>query len=121
MLLLRGRVQIEDAGTRLVVSDAKAIEDAVEAPISLVRVRMARESVSDVMLDSLKTLLLSKPGICSVELGLVYSDGKELRLGVTQHVRADRNLIEELQDLCGIEAVEVIRESTRAAAGGSYN
>ncbi len=121
MLLLRGRVQIEDAGTRLVVSDAKAIEDAVEAPISLLRVRMSRESVSDVMLDSLKSLLVSKPGICSVELGLIYSDGKELRLGVTQHVRADRNLIEELQDLCGIDAVEVIRESTRAAAGSSYN
>ena len=83
--------------------------------------RMARESVSDVMLDSLKTLLLSKPGICSVELGLVYSDGKELRLGVTQHVRADRNLIEELQDLCGTDAVEVVRESSRAAAGSAYN
>jgi hypothetical protein len=65
--------------------------------------------------------LNAKPGICAVELGLVYSDGKELRLGVTQHVRADRNLIEELQDLCGVDAVEVVRESTRAAAGAAYN
>ncbi len=80
MLLLRGRVQIEDAGTRLVVSDAKPIEDAVDAPISMLRVRMSRESVSDTMLDSLKTLLNAKPGICSVELGLVFPDGMELRL-----------------------------------------
>jgi DNA polymerase-3 subunit alpha len=121
MLLVRGRVTVEDAGTRLVISDAKPIEDAVESPISLLRVRMARESVSDVMLDSLKSLLNGKPGICAVELGLVFPDGKELRLGATQHVRADRNLIEELQDLCGADAVEVIRESSRAAAGASYN
>ena len=121
MLLLRGRVQIEDAGTRLVVSDAKPIEDAVEAPISMLRVRMSRESVSDTMLDSLKTLLNAKPGICSVELGLVFPDGVELRQPISQHVRADRALIEELQDLCGTDAVEVVRESTRAAAGSSYN
>jgi DNA polymerase III alpha subunit len=121
MLLVRGRVTVEDAGTRLVISDAKPIEDAVEAPVSLLRVRLARETVSDVLLDSLKSLLAARPGICAVELGLIFSDGKELRLGTTQHVRADRNLIEELQDLCGAEAVEIVRETSRAAAGSSYN
>jgi len=89
--------------------------------VALLRVRLSRQSVSDVMLDSVKSLLSARPGICAVELALIYSDGKELRLGVSQHVRADRNLIEELQDICGDDAVEVVRESSLAAVSGSYN
>ena len=121
MLLVRGRVVVEDAGTRLVASDAKPIDDAVEAPVALLRLRLDRETVDEVLLDSLKSVLIARPGICAVELALLSSDGKQLRLAVPQHVRADRNLIEELHDLCGPEAVEIVREASRAAAGSSYN
>jgi len=121
MLLLRGRVNVEDAGTRLVASDATPIEDVAEPPASLVRVRLGRDSVNDGMLDMLKDLLGARPGVCAVEFEFYSTEGGILRLAADKHVRADRALIEELQDICGPDSVEVVRESARAASRGSYN
>jgi hypothetical protein len=69
----------------------------------------------------LKDLLGARPGVCAVEFEFYSSEGGVLRLAADRHVRADRALIEELQDICGPESVEVVRESARAAARGSYS
>jgi DNA polymerase-3 subunit alpha len=121
MLLVRGRVQVEDAGTRLVASDAKPIEDVAEPPVALIRVTLDREAANDMLLDALKELLAAHPGVCSVEFEILSADGDPLRITAGQHVRADRSLIEELRELCGAPAVEVIRESARAATNSAYN
>jgi DNA polymerase III subunit alpha len=121
MLLVRGRVAVEDAGTRLVASDGKLLEDVAEPPAALLRIRFDRETATGDFLDALSELLNSSPGVCGVELEVPGEDGSIRRVQSSQHVRADRSLIDQLRELCGAEAVEVIRESSRAAAGSSYN
>jgi hypothetical protein len=59
--------------------------------------------------------------VCAIEFELLSADGKALRIEAGQHVRADKTLVDELRELCGAGAVEVIRETARAAASSSYN
>jgi DNA polymerase-3 subunit alpha len=118
MLFIRGRVNVEDAGTRLAASDAKPIEDVAEPPVALIRVRLGRESVNDELLDSINEILAERPGVCSVEFELYSSDEGFVRIQSSKHVRADRELVDELRELCGHEAVQVVRETARAAAAG---
>ncbi|HUK30574.1 MAG TPA: DNA polymerase III subunit alpha, partial [Candidatus Acidoferrum sp.] len=116
MLFMRGRVNVEEAGTRLAASDARLIEDVAEPPIALVRVRLMRDAVNDELLDSINEILAARPGVCPVEFELVSTDGDSVSIQSSKNVRADRELIEELRELCGAGAVEVVRESVRAAA-----
>jgi DNA polymerase-3 subunit alpha len=118
MLFMRGRVNVEDAGTRLAASDAKLIEDVAEPPVAMIRMRLNRESVNEELLDSIDEILADRPGVCSVEFELFSSEEGLVRIQSNKHVRADRELIEELRELCGHEAVQVIRETLRAAAAG---
>jgi DNA polymerase-3 subunit alpha len=115
MLFMRGRVNVEEAGTRLAASDARLIEDVAEPPISLIRVRLAREAVNDELLDSINEILAERAGVCPVEFELASADGDSVRIQSSKNVRADRELVEELRELCGPGAVEVVRESARAA------
>jgi DNA polymerase-3 subunit alpha len=119
MLFMRGRVNVEDAGTRLAASDAKLIEDVAEPPVALIRVRLGRESVNEELLDSLNEILAERPGVCAVEFELVSPDGDSVRMESGKHVRADRELIEELRELCGQDSVGVVRETARAAGAAN--
>jgi DNA polymerase-3 subunit alpha len=119
MLFIRGRVNVEDAGTRLAASDAKLIEDVAEPPVALIRVRLGRESVNDELLDSLNEILAERPGVCGVEFELVSPEGDSVHMQSGKHVRADRELIDELRELCGAESVEVVREGARAAGAAN--
>jgi len=116
MLFMRGRVNVEEAGTRLAASDARLIEDVAEPPIALVRVRLMRDAVNDELLDSINEILAARPGVCPVEFELVSTDGDSVSIQSSKNVRADRELIEELRVLCGAGAVDVVRERGRAAA-----
>ncbi|HEV3219367.1 MAG TPA: DNA polymerase III subunit alpha [Candidatus Acidoferrales bacterium] len=119
MLFIRGRVNVEDAGTRLAASDAKLIEDVAEPPVALIRLRLGRESVNDELLDSLNEILAERPGVCAVEFELFSTDGDSVHMQSGKHVRADRELIDELRELCGAESVEVVREGARAAGAAN--
>jgi DNA polymerase-3 subunit alpha len=115
MLFMRGRVNVEEAGTRLAATEARLIEDVAEPPISLIRVRLTREAVNDELLDSINEILAERPGVCPVEFELISTDGDSVSIQSSKNVRAERELIEELRELCGPGAVEAIRESARAA------
>jgi DNA polymerase-3 subunit alpha len=115
MLFVRGRVTVEDAGTRLVASDASLIEDVAEPPPSLIRIRLDRDAVNDDLLDSIKEILTARPGVCPVEFEIAGAEGELLRVEAGQHVRADRDLISELSEICGEASIQVIREAARAA------
>ncbi len=119
MLFLRGRVNVEDAGTRVAASNAKPIEDVAEPPVAMIRVRLARESVNDELLDSINEILGERPGVCPVEFELISTDGETVCIQSSKHVRADRELLDELRELCGREAVQVTREAARAAGSAS--
>src|SRR5580704_4047597 len=60
-LLVKGRVAIEDAGTRLIISDAKVLDQIVDRPPALIRVRVDLNSFDAAVLDRLKELFVSRP------------------------------------------------------------
>ena len=106
-LVLKGRVNVEEAGTRLAVMDARKLEDMGQRPPSVMRVRVNLESVDAGILDELKELFTNKPGSCSVAFDLVSPEGAVATLRADQRVRADQELVREVCRLCGDNAVQL--------------
>src|SRR5580692_7243756 len=74
-MLLKGRVNVEEAGTRLAVMDARKLEDIAQPSPSVMRVRVAMCALDDQILDELKQLFVNKPGSCSVAFDLISPEG----------------------------------------------
>jgi DNA polymerase III subunit alpha len=108
-LLLKGRVAVEDVGTRVIVADARLIEHIVDRPPSLLRVRVDLNSLDAGALDRLQELFSSCPGRCRVSFELVNEDGTEATLAASRAVRADRNLVDRVREICGADSVAVIQ------------
>jgi len=106
-LVLKGRVNVEEAGTRLAVMDARKIEDMGERPPSVMRVRVNLGTVDPAVIEELKVLFTNKPGPCSVAFDLVSPEGAVATLRADQRVRADQELVREVCRLCGDNAVQL--------------
>ena len=87
-LILKGRVNVEEAGTRLAVMDARRLEDMGQRPPNVMRVRVDMAALDAAKLDELKQLFASKPGSCSVAFDLISSEGAVATLRADQRVRA---------------------------------
>jgi DNA polymerase-3 subunit alpha len=119
-LLLKGRVNVEEAGTRLAVLEAKRLDDVAQRPPSSMRVRLEMTAVDSAKLDELKRLFVSKPGSCSVLFDLVSAEGAVATLRADQRVRADEDLVREIRRLCGENAVQ-LDSRVPGATGRSAN
>ena len=108
-LLAKGRVAIEDVGTRLIVSDARLLDQITDRAPSLLRVRVDLGSVDPSALESLKDLFSSRPGRCRVAFDLVNSDGTEATMETGSAVQADRELLERVREICGTDSVAVVQ------------
>ncbi len=106
-LVLKGRVNVEEAGTRLAVTDALKLEDIGERPPSLMRVRLEMATFDAAMMDKLKELFTGKPGSCSVAFDLISPEGAVATLRADQRVRADKDLVEKIRGLCGEDTVQL--------------
>jgi DNA polymerase-3 subunit alpha len=104
-LILKGRVNVEEAGTRLAVMEARKLEDMADRLPGTMRVRVDMSSLDAAKLDELKQLFASKPGTCSVSFDLISSDGEVATLRADQRVRPDQELVREVCRLCGENAV----------------
>ncbi|HTX16697.1 MAG TPA: OB-fold nucleic acid binding domain-containing protein, partial [Candidatus Baltobacteraceae bacterium] len=123
-LLVKGRVAVEDVGTRVIVSDARPIERMIEqstakaangtngvnggAP-SLLRVRVELAALEASALDRLQQLFSSHPGRCKVAFELVTDDGSEATLEASSAVQADGELLERVREICGDDSVAVVQ------------
>jgi DNA polymerase-3 subunit alpha len=107
-LLVKGRVAVEDVGTRLIVADARVLDQVAERAPSLLRVRMNRSTVDNEVIDQLHRLFSSHPGVCRVAFELVEEDGTEATIDAGNGVRADRDLLERVRKICGTDAVAVV-------------
>jgi hypothetical protein len=114
---VKGRVAVEDVGTRVIVADARLLdplagpaggESAERAP-SLLRVRVALSGFDAGALDRLHNLFTSHPGRCRVAFDLVKDDGMEATLEASSAVRADQELVERVREICGADSVEVVQ------------
>jgi DNA polymerase-3 subunit alpha len=106
-VVLKGRVNVEEAGTRLAVMDARRLADMGTRPPSLIRVRMNMNVLDTAILDELKRLFVSKPGSCAVAFDLISSDGVVATLSADQRIKPDDGLIREVCRLCGENAVQL--------------
>ena len=106
-LVLKGRVNVEEAGTRLAVMDARKIEDIGQRPPGVMRVRVNLGAVDPAVLDELKELFVTKPGSCSVAFDLISPEGEVATLRADQRVKADQDLVREVCRLCGDNAVRL--------------
>jgi DNA polymerase-3 subunit alpha len=104
-LLVKGRVAVEDAGTRLRIMDAKPLEQMLERSPSLLRVRVDLSAADESLLERLDLLMASRPGRCKVEFGLVGGDGSEAILESDRLVRADAELLDQIRVICGADSV----------------
>jgi len=108
-LLVKGRVAVEDVGTRLIVADARLLDQLADRPPSLLRVRMDLSTVNTGALDQLKELFSSRPGRCRVSFELIKDDGSAATLDAGSAVLADRELVERVREICGTDAVALVQ------------
>jgi DNA polymerase-3 subunit alpha len=108
-LLVKGRVAVEDVGTRLIVADARLLDQLADRPPSLLRVRLDLSTVNTGALDQLKALFSSRPGRCRVSFELIKDDGSAATLDVGSAVLADRELVERVREICGTDSVALLQ------------
>jgi DNA polymerase-3 subunit alpha len=108
-LLVKGRVAVEDVGTRLMVGDARLLDQVADRPPSQLRVRVDLSTVDTGALDRLQKLFSSRPGRCRVTFDLVKDDGTEATLEAGSAVLADRELVERVREICGTDSVALVQ------------
>jgi DNA polymerase-3 subunit alpha len=109
-LLLKGRLNLEDGGARLVVQEAKALDHiASGGDRAVMRVRVDLGAMDEFTLDRLKELFSRSPGPCPIAFDLKDQDGSVATLRSNQRVRVDERLLEAVRQMCGADAVEVTR------------
>src|SRR5258708_24350980 len=96
-LVLKGRVNIEEAGTRLAVMDARRLEDMGQRPPNLMRVRVDMAAMDANILDDLKKLFAGKQGSCSIAFDLSSSEGAGAPLHASQGDPTDPGLIQAVR------------------------
>jgi DNA polymerase-3 subunit alpha len=108
-LLLRGRVNVEEAGTRIALQDAQPLDPFASGGSGLIRVRVELGTMDEYTLDELKKVFASAPGSCPVAFDLYDPDGSVATLQSNQRIRLDEKLVADVRKWCGSDAVQVIR------------
>jgi len=98
-LLLKVRVQIEEAGTRLSLQEARRLEDMAErqAAKQEFRVRLPMAAMSEQTLDRLEKLFAGAPGMSQVVFELEAPDGSVAVMPSQQRVKATPELMEAVR------------------------
>jgi len=105
-LLLKVRVQVEEAGTRLSLQEARTLESVAERQAAgELRVRLRTDALGDDTLSQLESLFADAPGGTPVIFELCAPDGSGALLQSQSRVRATPQLIEAIRELCGEQAV----------------
>jgi DNA polymerase-3 subunit alpha len=107
-LLLKAKVQVEEAGTRLSLQEARRMEDIVDrATAQEFRVRLRTDALNASALDQLETLFGNNPGSCAVIFELHSPDGSVAQIQSQQRVRSTPQLLEAVRQICGDRTIEM--------------
>jgi DNA polymerase-3 subunit alpha len=105
-LLLKVRVQVEEAGTRLSLQEARKLDTLAERPAATeFKIRLTTDALGADTLDRLEELFTNAPGGSPVVFELKLADGSLALLQSQSRVRATPELIEAVRQLCGPQAV----------------
>lgn len=108
-LAMRGRVNMEDAGTRFVAADIRLLEQLQEKKTDVMRVRVDLRALDTKTLDELQALFAERPGRCRVAFDLVSQDGVTATLDAEKRVEAAPELLDRVRAICGPDSVAVLR------------
>jgi DNA polymerase III subunit alpha len=101
-LLLKVRVQVEEAGTRLSLQEGRRMEEIAEPPAaSGLRIPMKLEDLTEDLLDRFQEVFASYPGTNPVTFDLSTPDGAGATLEIRQRVRLSDELLASIRELCG--------------------
>jgi DNA polymerase-3 subunit alpha len=110
-LLLKVRVQVEEAGTRLSLQEARRLDELPErAAADEFRVRLEMQSMSEDILDRLEDVFTSSPGPCSVVFEMCSPDGSVAVLQAQQRVKPTPELTAAVRQICGARSVATVTE-----------
>ena len=119
-LLVKGRISVEEVGTRVIVSEARpldAIGGGSAGRAGLLRIRVDSGSLSEVTLESLKALFSAKPGACTVSFEMKLPDGTAGTLQSQCRVKADAALVAAVEEILGPGGtVELVPGNTNGSA-----
>jgi DNA polymerase-3 subunit alpha len=113
-LLIKGRVRHEEnQKTRVVVSEVRPLDAAVNGVNAQLRIRVNLESARVGLVDELGRLLAAHPGDSPVLFELTRPGDFLARLQprVPRVVKADDELLERLHELCGEDAVQIEKQT----------
>jgi DNA polymerase-3 subunit alpha len=106
-LLLKARVQIEEAGTRLSLQEARRLEDVAERTgPSEFRLRIDMSLLNDETLNQLENLFASTPGPTAIVFELVSPDGSMASLQSQKRIRVKPEIEEAVRRICGQQATQ---------------
>jgi DNA polymerase-3 subunit alpha len=110
-LLMKVKVQVEEAGTRLSLQEARRLDELPDkSGPSELRVRIDMQTLSEDGLDRLEDLLAACPGPCQVIFELCAPDGTMAVLKAQQRVKNSPELVESIREICGSPAVRAVPE-----------
>jgi DNA polymerase III subunit alpha len=108
-LLMKTRVQIEEAGTRLSLLESRRLDEMGErASVSEFRLRLDVGSLTEGMLDNLEYLFSGSPGPSAVVFELRSPDGSLALLQAQQRVKVSPELTDGVRKICGELAVDTV-------------
>ncbi|HKV06090.1 MAG TPA: DNA polymerase III subunit alpha [Candidatus Acidoferrales bacterium] len=108
-LLVKGRIAVEDVGTRVIVSDARLLDQVSGSAPGVLRVRVNRSAIDTGVIERLHELFASRPGRCRIAFELVQDDGTEATIDASSAVQADRELVERVREICGADSVAMVQ------------
>ncbi|MBI3404989.1 MAG: hypothetical protein HY046_05985 [Acidobacteria bacterium] len=103
-LIVKGRVSVEDAGIRIIVSDVRPLEQVTQPPRPIC-VRIDSTAWDDAKMEQLDSILRGKQGASTVDFEIVTPDGAVTRIQTSRKVQADEDLVSRVRGLCGPESV----------------
>jgi DNA polymerase-3 subunit alpha len=108
-LLLKVRVQVEEAGTRLSLQEARRLQDIADrAAPSEFRIRLELQSLEEDTLDHLEGLFSKFPGSSPVVFELVSPDGSVGIMQSQQRVCIGPDLAEAVRQICSGQDVGLV-------------
>jgi len=108
-LLLKVKVQIEEAGTRLSLQEARRLQDIAQRPAaSEFRVRLDLQNLTEEAMARLETIFAQVPGPSVVIFELRSPDGTVAMLQSQLRIRIHPELVEAVRQICGQQAIQMV-------------
>ena len=108
-LLVRGRINVEEVGTRFVAAEVRLLDKVADRSPSLLRVRVDLRAVDTGTLDQLQKVLAERPGRCRVAFDLISGDGTMATLEAEKGIEPAPELFARVREICGADSVAVMR------------